>query len=68
MKKQRTPPACCVCGTTEGPLEANGYGQLFCTPCGEEHDALVLARWQNFLTTLAEFKVLSAIVEQAKKG
>jgi hypothetical protein len=51
-------PNCCVCGTTKQPISANGYGHLFCHPCGEEHDRKVLARWQNFLTRLAEFDAL----------
>ena len=63
MKKRLLPPrCCCVCGTTEEPLGANGYGHLFCNPCGEEHDRKVLARWQAFLTTLAEFDALADIV------
>ncbi len=61
-KKPHVPASCCVCGKTSQPLSANGYGYLFCTPCGEEHDRKVLARWQSFLTLLAEFDALVEVV------
>jgi hypothetical protein len=67
MSKKQA-PSCCKCGTIEQPLSANGYGHLFCDPCGEAHDQQVLARWQSFLTTLAEFKTLSAIVEEMERA
>lgn len=57
-------PACCVCGTTDQTLSANGYGHLFCQSCGEAHDRQILARWASFISNLTEFQRLSAIVEK----
>jgi hypothetical protein len=62
MSTKKQVPKCGVCGTTQAPISANGYGHLFCYPCGEEHDRKVLARWQNFLTAITEFDALVEVV------